>query len=90
MPSLHSHSNACRDSAFENLLALRVMTDMPDENRLLAGRVKAVIEYHQHLPDGSLREVKPLLEAEAPLPRPQAGTTPAPGKGPLENQLDTS
>ena len=74
-----------RGSAFEEYVTFGVMTDTPDKNCLLAGRVKAVTEYHQRLPDGSLRELKPLLEAEAPLPRPQAGATPAPGKGPLEN-----
>lgn len=45
----------------------------------VAGRVKVVTEFHQLLPDGSLREVKALLDSEKPLPKPQMDAGPAQG-----------
>ena len=46
-----------------------------------AGRVKVLTEYYKQLTDGSLLEMKPLLETENPLPRPQAEVLPAQGLG---------
>lgn len=46
-----------------------------------AGRVKVLTEYYQQRPDGSLLEMKPLLDPEKPLPRPQAEVPPAQGLG---------
>lgn len=44
-----------------------------------AGRIKVVTEYYQQLPDGSLVKVKPLMDTEKPLPRPQTEALPAQG-----------
>ena len=44
-----------------------------------AGRVKVLTEFYQQLPNGSVLEVKPLLEPEKPLPMPQADVAPIQG-----------
>ena len=36
-------------------------------------------EYYQQLPDRSLVKMKPLMDAEKPLPRPQTDALPAQG-----------
>ena len=38
-----------------------------------------VTEYYQQLPDGSLVEMKPLMDTEKPLPMPQTDALPAQG-----------
>lgn len=46
-----------------------------------AGRVKVLTEYYKQMPNGSVQEVKPLLEPEKPLPMPQADVAPVQGMG---------
>ena len=47
--------------------------------RVHAGRVKVVTEYYQQLPDGGLVEVKPMLEGERAVQKPQLDAAPAQG-----------
>ena len=55
------------------------VTELCVESMQCAGRVKVLTEHYQQLPDGSLLEVKPLLEPEKPLPMPQADVIPVQG-----------